>query len=224
MVNETPGLAHVITTFFDSRYVDVGQREAVAYGCARAIRDLVIPTGRTYWCDDHSPDYPSGLSLPIVPAARGVGASLNVGFQQAKLDGYEYVLYAVDDWMPLQALDLTGPLNYMEADPSIASIRLGPPHPDLTGRVQHTDEWGWYLDLDSHHFVVSHRPTIWRIDAVAEWGWWPENCSALVCEDEMNRRFLSSLAIDYDRVLLWLPDMWNPIYTTSLSDLNPVTR
>lgn len=238
-VDMSPQYAQVITTWLDPEYMDVEQRNSIIVSCADSVYEMLSPRPElVIVADDGSrPDlFPSLASyflkqvfLPRVDDSRGVGDSLNRGFRFARAMGHEFVLYAVDDWEAMMPLDLRAPLAYLAADKSVAAIRLGLPHPDLTGTIKHTPH-GWYIDLDPHHYVVSHRPTLWRIDAVEWLGWWPENVSAVECEATMNRRWLEREAphrrqeIRKSRMLYWLPTTFDHIESVSLSEIDPKAR
>lgn len=225
----TPEYAQIITTFYDPRYVDVKERRAIRYETSVSVLDMLAPEPKhVYIVDDHSPDPPYDASVweTVIRAtdddARGVGASLNRGMKRAKEDGFAYALYAVDDWMAHVKMAIGSALRYMKAEDDILGIRLGLPHPDMTGTFKHTENHGWYVSLDRHHYVVSHRPTLWNIDLIQRMGGWPENCSALECEHVMNHKWI------YDwprlRMLYWLPTTFDHIEGVSLSAINPLAR
>lgn len=221
--------AQVITTFFDPKYMDVKERKRIAYVCSVSILDyLTPPPSRVYWADDHSPEPPTNMSVweeRVPTESLGVGSSLNAGMRKAREDGHRVALYAVDDWEARVRMDISEPLRFMREDHSVAAIRLAPPHPGLTGTVRHTP-YGWYLEIDNHHYVVSHRPTLWNIQAVERLGWWPENCSAVDCERQMNERWRDAdLWMRQSlRMLYWLPMLFEPMESASLSELDPTKR
>ncbi|KKL48420.1 hypothetical protein LCGC14_2325690 [marine sediment metagenome] len=118
----------------------------------------------------------------------GVGASLNAGCRQAFTQPDGLALYAVDDWTLTADLDLTRWAELIEAL-DIGALRLGPPHPDLTGTVRHWDNWGqldhpgiWWLDLDRHHFAFGHRPALYHPRLFDAYGWFAEDVNAYDCE------------------------------------------
>lgn len=225
----TPDYAQVITTFYDPRYMDVRERRSIRHETSVSVLDMVNPEPKhVFIVDDHSPDPPYDTSVweSIIRAedddARGVGASLNRGMRAAWQDGFQYVLYAVDDWMARTRMEIDPVLRYMQTNTDILGVRLGLPHPDMTGTFRHTTDFGWYVDLDPHHYVVSHRPTLWRIEGIERLGWWPENCSALECEHEMNQRWIFSSG--RMQMLYWLPTTFDHIEGVSLSGVNPLFR
>lgn len=156
--------------------------------------------------------------------AKGVGASLNKGFKHA-FDSSPFVLYAVDDWRLTKHFDLAPWVYALEQNENIGAIRLGPPHPNLVGTIDVvSDNWqGWcvYLDRTSQGIVVSHRPTLFHKRFFDHYGYWLENCSAIECERDFDKRYKD----DYSGpdVIMALPHPW---YTEgeSLSELNPKDR
>lgn len=230
MTHTTPPYAQIITTFYDPRYMDIRARRAIRYETSVSVLDMLDPEpSHVFVVDDHSVEPPFDASSweTIIRASdfdsRGVGASMNRGMTAAKTAGFDYALYAVDDWMAKTKMRLEQPLRYMQTLGSdILGIRLGLPHPDMTGTFRHTTEFGWYVDLDPHHYVVSHRPTLWNIAGVRALGGWPENCSALACEHEMNQRWIH--AASRPQMLYWLPTTFDHIEGASLSALDPTKR
>lgn len=230
MTTTTPDYAQIITTFYDPRYMDVKVRRAIRYETSVSVLDMLKPEPKhVYIVDDHSPDPPYDASVweTVIRAEEndtyGVGASLNRGMRQAQKDGFKYALYAVDDWMAHVPMHLGPALRYMEAlGPDVIGIRLGLPHPDMTGTFRHTTDFGWYVELDPHHIVVSHRPTLWNIEAVQRMGGWPEHCSALECEAEMNRRWI--YMPHRLQMLYWLPTTFDHVESVSLSEIDPLVR
>lgn len=150
----------------------------------------------------------------------GVGASLNAGWARA-IAHYALALYPVDDWQLLWPLDLTPWARLIQAHEDIAAVRLGPPHPGMTGTVEHW-EGIWFLRLHRHHFAFSQRPTLFDPAAmVTYYGWHPEGINALECERLYNEGYLTTPGPD---IVLALPHPWDHIYTTSLSGLDPHDR
>lgn len=114
---------------------------------------------------------------------RGVGASLNTAFRaaHARDDGAGIALYVVDDWELLRRYDLTPWVQLLLDDESVGMVRLGPPHPWLTGRIE-TFPSGWGMRLDRHHFAFGHRPALYHPRMVEAYGAFPENVNAYECE------------------------------------------
>lgn len=148
----------------------------------------------------------------------GVGASLNAGFRAA----YEYsplVFYAVDDWSLTQPFNLTPWATLLLQREDIGMVRLGPPHPNLTGRIEHLAELGWGLKLDDYSYAYAQRPALYHRRFTDAYGWFPEDMSALECERIYAERVVSNP--NAPKVMLALPHPWDHIYTVSMSDWSP---
>lgn len=148
----------------------------------------------------------------------GVGASLNAGFAQAfKDDGI--AAYFVDDWRLDSDLDLTPWVKLMIEDDSVGCVRLGPPHPDLSGVIKHLGPLGWVMSLDRHHYAVSQRPALYHRRFTEAYGDWPEDCNAFDCERMMNERFCASL-VRVDSFYA-LPVPWTHVGEVEVGDVEP---
>ena len=154
----------------------------------------------------------------------GVGASLNAGWRQAIADG-ALALYPVDDWQLLGPLDLTPWAELILDHPEgPAGVRLGPPHPGMTGTVEHWEN-RWFLRPDRHHFVFAQRPALFDpVRMTLAYGWHDEGINALECERLYNERYCGIMPGAAPDVVLALLHPWDHIYTTSLSDADPTTR
>ncbi len=122
-----------------------------------------------------------------VQERHGVGASLNEGFRRA-FEVSDYVLYAVDDWALTYQCDLTPWIQLLEERENIGAVRLGPPHPDLTGIIIHDDN-RWFLQLDRHHFAFSLRPTLFQKRMLERYGQFPEDVNSYDVERMYSERF-----------------------------------
>lgn len=112
----------------------------------------------------------------------GVGASLNAGLRVA-FERSPLALYAVDDWELTGPLDLTPWANLLLEDESIACVRLGMAHPDLTGRVEHDPRSGeFFMRLDRHHYFFGHRPALYHRRMIDRYGWFATHVNAYDCE------------------------------------------
>jgi hypothetical protein len=162
----------------------------------------------------------------------GVGASLNAGIAVAARQK-ALALYAVDDWALTADLDLipwAELLQHWAPDvagqlpglPSVGCVRLGPPHPDQTGRVVMAPS-GWALLLDRHHFVAAQRPALWnpQLFDVFNYGPWPENCSALECERIFNERFCDPAFVHGPGIVQALPHPWAHVGDAEVGDITP---
>jgi len=160
----------------------------------------------------------------------GVGASLNRGLAKA-FERSPIALYAVDDWALTEDFNISPWVQMLEENTQIGCVRLGPPHPGITGTViAASSNWqGWALRLDpaAGGIIAAQRPALWHRRFFDRIGPWKENCSALECEADMNSRW----AVDAQRELLHTPEIvlalphpWYHIDTVSLSAINPGER
>lgn len=157
---------------------------------------------------------------------RGVGASLNQGMRVAwERDGY--MLYLVDDWAANRAVDLTGPVRFLDHPgyEGWGCVRLGPPHPNLNARAVHLGDLGWAFTLDAGGYVAAQRPALWAKRFFDTFGEWKEDCSALECEKDMSDRWteaIRSRAGEGIRVVYWLDAPFDhPEDETNLSAVDP---
>lgn len=149
---------------------------------------------------------------------RGVGASLNAAFRHTFEDD-GLALYAVGDWALSNALDLTPWARLLIENESIGAVRLGPPHPDLTGRVMHLGDLGWALALDRHHYAFSFRPTLFH-KRMYDWlGGFEEGVSSLECERLANERWCRDPSAP--GIVLALPSPFTHLYSVELSAIQP---
>jgi hypothetical protein len=121
----------------------------------------------------------------------GVGASLNAAFRQGHDARGGLVLYAVDDWLLTEDLDLSPWARLLVERPDVGMVRLGPPHPSTTGTVEaFTEEWqGWALRLDRHHYAFGHRPALYHQRMRGAYGPFAEDVNAYDCERFYAERF-----------------------------------
>lgn len=126
--------------------------------------------------------------------SRGVGASLNAGI--AHHPDTNLFAYFVDDWKLEQEFDFEPWLQLLERDPSIGAVRLGPPHPDISGEVVYDSHPSvmpdglWYLRLHRHHYAYSMRPYLWHRRFSDYYGLFVEDVSAVESERLMNDQFM----------------------------------
>lgn len=171
----------------------------------------------------------------------GVGASLNSGFAQAHMDG-GIALYLVDDWKLLAPLDITPWVQLLEAEPTVGMVRLGPPHPWLSGRVEMFKS-GWGLRLARHHFAFGHRPALYHRRMIEHWGPFDEDVNAYDCERLYAERWAANdrkgswpqtdagYSIPREDlpwpgnegpgIVLALPTLWEHIDSIELADIEP---
>lgn len=149
----------------------------------------------------------------------GVGASLNAGFKEA-FKNSPLVLYAVDDWALTQEFDVTPWAQLLMEREDVGMVRLGPPHPELTSKIEmFTSNWqGWGLRLDRHNFAFGHRPALYHKRMIDAYGWFQEDCSALECERLYAENFCKTQGPD---IVLALPHPWMHLDSVGLSGVEP---
>ncbi len=215
-----PPITAVVTT-----YITTQQRKEVVERTLMSWGKYLYYEGEInlILSDDGSsqPFHPSWSPDPIWTRQdrRGVGASLNAGFNLAFRTS-PIVLYAVDDWSLTEPLDLTPWVRLLMERDDVGLVRLGPPHPNLTGKVEMvTSLWqGWGLRLDKKGLVVAQRPALWHKRMIDAYGWFQEQVSALECERLYNEHFCQA---DGPDAVLVLPHPWLHIESESLSSLTP---
>ena len=182
---------------------------------------------RYFVCDDWSEPYLYARLARLLCARspapfltsqprRGVGASLNRGFTAAFEQG-DIAAYFVDDWMLTAPLDLVPWVKLLEEDESIGMVRLGPPHPGTTGRVEMTAD-GWALRLNREGFAFGHRPALYHRRFIEAYGPFAEGTSALECERLYNERFAATPGPD---IVLALPHPWQHCDGPELAYIEP---
>jgi hypothetical protein len=151
----------------------------------------------------------------------GVGASLNQGIGQA-LAHSALFMYAADDWALAGPVDLT-PWADLLADspcderPPIGMVRLGLPHPWLTGRIEMFPQ-GWAMRLDRHHFAFAHRPALYHPSMFGAYGTFDEDVNAYDCERRYSERFNVATGPD---IVLALPHPWEHVGDQEMADIEP---
>lgn len=156
---------------------------------------------------------------------KGVGASLNTGFRAIwDVTPNALILYAVDDWALTEPFNLTPWARLLLEREDVGMVRLGPPHPNLSGTVEiFTNEWqGWGLRLARHHYAFGHRPALYHRRMIDAYGWFKEDCSALECEQLYNEKFCESKvkSVGPD-IVLALQHPWRHLDSVELADIDP---
>lgn len=223
-----PDVTVVMTTWFPpgeegAKRLDIA-KEALASWEVMLYNKVGIPY--LHIADDGSdPDLVTELmefrrnfEMPSVSSQQrhGVGASLNAGFRQA-FRRSDFVLYAVDDWRLNYQFDLTPWIQLLDDRPDIGAIRLGPPHPDLTGTIVHDND-RWFLRLDRHHFAFSLRPTLFHRRMLETYGRFEEDVNSYDVERLYSKRFN---AMEGPDIVYALPYPWDHIYGVELAHINP---
>lgn len=152
---------------------------------------------------------------------QGVGASFNRCLEMANAWQVDHVLYAVDDWKLTEGLDLEPWLRLLATHEDIGCVRLGPPHPDVTGRVEVApglEPGNWWLRLDRHHFAFAHRPALYHRRFFEAYGAFDEGVNAYECEHLYSERFN---AAEGPGVALALPHPWKHLDSVELAGVNP---
>lgn len=227
-MTEYPPITIVMTTYFPSGD-DGDKRLATAALTVKSwVREMhYLSAIRLHVADDGSDDYYDNFvwSFDDIPATyskqnrRGVGASLNAGFRQAfKLS--PIVLYCVDDWLLMEPLVLTPWVKLLLEREDVGMVRLGPPHPKISGTVEtFTEDWqGWGLRLNRLGYAFGHRPALYHKRMIDSYGWFAEDCDAMVCEKKYNAGFCQSSGPD---IVLALPHPWQHLESVELGFIDP---
>lgn len=150
----------------------------------------------------------------------GVGASLNTGFRFAFDNHVPITAYFVDDWCLTSPLDITPWVRLLMEREDVGMVRLGPPHPNTTGTVEaFTSEWqSWGLRMDRYAYAFGHRPALYHKRMIDAYGWFKEDCNALVCEQDYAERFCRMEGPD---IVLALPHPWQHLDSVELADVDP---
>lgn len=217
-------------TLVMTTYITNKKRAEVVEETLYSWRDRLISNGQInlHVADDQSSLWDPELFTYVwdrgdvtfsVQQRRGVGASLNTGFKKAfKIS--PIVLYAVDDWTLTELFNITPFVKLLTERENVGCVRLGPPHPNLTGKIEMlTSDWqGWGLRLDKSGLVVAQRPALWHKRMIDSYGWFSEGTSALECERLYNEHFCQTKGPD---CVLCLPHPWYHLESESLSSLTP---
>ena len=231
MTTTLPPVTIVATTWFPES--DDGLRRGLnACAAFASWREYLIYEGSLclHVADDGSPEDRLALLDPelehwahvtiSVQARRGVGASLNAGLRQAFDHERGLALYAVDDWALTGPIDLTPWARLLWERADVGMVRLGPPHPDLTGRVEAlTGDWqGWALRLDRHHYAFGHRPALYHPRLRDAYGLFAEGVNAYDCERLYAEQFARTTGPD---IVLALPHPWWHLEGPEQADVVP---
>lgn len=217
---------------------DGEKREAAAREALQSWQNLIFPCPNIIVGDDGSTDigYPmrlfnlanagrGGSTIDyeveaVIVRRRGVGATLNAGMRAA-FDRDDQVLYVVDDWRLDEMLDLRPWMAALEANEDIGCIRLGPPHPNTSGKVIAIGEaWNnWALELNREdRYVASLRPALYHRRFIDAYGWFKEGVSSYECEDDLSDRYSRGSG---PKVVLALPHPWFHLDTVELAGVVP---
>ena len=148
---------------------------------------------------------------------RGVGASLNAGLATAWYAS-PLAAYFVDDWGLTAPFDLTPWAELLVDDETVGMVRLGPPHPWLTGTVELFAQ-GWAMRLERHHYAFGHRPALYHKRFFDAYGEFREGVSAFECERLYAEGFCSRPGPD---IVYALPYPWLHVGEAEVGDVEPV--
>lgn len=149
----------------------------------------------------------------------GYGASLNAGLKKA-FETSPLVFLGADDWYLTSLFYLTPWIKALLENESIGCIRLGPPHPNLTGRLEMiSDDWqGWGLRLNKGGYAYGDRPALYHKRFFDAYGKFQEGVSALECVRLYDEKVSYTHGPD---VVLALPHPFVHLDSPSLSSIEP---
>lgn len=147
---------------------------------------------------------------------KGVGASLNQGFANVFIDS-PFAMYIMDDWFLEQEIDLNPWVALLLRDESIGMVRIGPPHPGLTGKIVNYPE-GWGLLLDKHDFAFGMRPALYHERFFEAYGYFSEGDSAVECERKYNVHMCDSPGPD---IVYAVIQPWHHMRILDLGEVEP---
>lgn len=150
---------------------------------------------------------------------KGIGASLNTGFKKT-FENSPIAMYIVDDFMLDCEININPYVELLKNNEHIGMVRIGPPHPDLTGTVKLFNE-GWALVLNRHNYAYSMRPAIYHKRFFDAYGWFDEGISCWECERLYNERFCASQGPE---IVYALPNPWEHIDVLPLGQIEPEGR
>lgn len=206
----------IITTTYYSNNNAGKKRYAKMLGCVKSWHDNLIFDGtlRLHVADD-------GSGIPHKWDSRqerqGVGASLNTAFKEA-FKHSNIAMYIVDDWMLNSTIDINPWVKLLQNNRDIGIVRIGPPHPGLTGEVQMFNE-GFAIVLDRHNYAFAMRPALYHKRFFEYYGKFAEGISCWECERIYNEAFCASHGPD---IVYALPVPWEHIDTMQLGQLEPI--
>lgn len=155
---------------------------------------------------------------------RGVGASLNAGFQ-ACFDVTPLVLYAVDDWSLVQSINLT---------PWAEVLMMGQPNckpqytlgcirfvtsPSLRGGelIRCNDVWG--IVWERYTYIWAQRPALYHKRFIDAYGKFPEMEKAVEVDRIYNNTVLAKE--DGPEIMLALVHQWQHLWSIEAGDVVP---
>lgn len=223
-----PKVSIVMTTWAPDSLVGISRRSS-AEKAIRSWKKHLKYDGELHLhiADDGStlPEYPDilGKLWPGATVTRqerqGVGASLNNGFEAVMTWDDPVAAYIVDDWALASAFDLTPWVSLLLQDEEVGVVRLGLPHPDLTGQVRHLGDLGWGLMLDRHHYAFGHRPALYHRRFLEQNGRFLEGVSAMDCETDYAVRWCRGQQVA--GVMVAMPHPWVHVGETEVGNIVP---
>lgn len=167
--------------------------------------------------------------------ARGVGASINAGWDHIKQAG-GLCLYLVDDWLALAPFDLR-PWADLLQDETMGMVMFGPPYAGVVGRVEmHTKTNALWIGSrpDPHNqlymlrpssnvnaVIYAQRPALYHPRFWQRWGPMLEDVGAVCAEETYNERWRASGG---DDIVLSLYQPFRHIEGTEFGIIHPPAR
>ncbi len=215
-------LLNIVTTTYFPDNAQGRRRADFAQKCIRSWNKYLHYDGpiTIHIADDGSPINTILRNEPNIVRSygdrKGVGASLNRGLQTSFVVS-PLVVYIMDDWMLEEKIHLSPWVRLLLEDKDIGIVRLGPPHPGLTGEVINYPH-GWALKLDRHHFAYGLRPAIYHKRFFDAYGWFNEGESAVETERKFNINFCES---EGPCIIHAIFSPWKHMRTLDLGELEP---
>ncbi len=158
-------------------------------------------------------------SIPVSMSRQdrgGIGASLNKGFKRA-FENSPLVMFIVDDLMFMEDVDLNPWVKLLDYE-EIGMIRIGMPHPEITGKVAYYNSKGIVLVIDRHHFAFSFRPFLVHKRFFDKYGWFEEGINALECERIYNLKYCQTAG---PNIVYAFTNPWEHKGILELADIEP---
>jgi hypothetical protein len=223
VLDKYPPVTIVMTIYFPEG-IDGVQRRHTAYQTLDSWDDNLEYSGplHLHIADDGSYCHFNPYWARVTESRQerhGVGASLNAGIRKA-FETSDLVFHAVDDWILKKPFDLDPWVQVLIEREDIGLVRLGPPHPNIQGRVIPVSDnyQGWGLLLDRVYYAFATRPFLMHKRFIDAYGWFEEDTSAVECERLYNEHFCRSTGPD---IIYALPHYWIHSGPTSMSEIEP---
>lgn len=146
----------------------------------------------------------------------GIGASLNAGFKKA-FEKSDIAMYIVDDFMLHEEIDITPWVELLKDHQNIGMVRIGMPHPGLTGEIQLYPD-GWLMLLNKHNYAYAMRPALFHKRFFDAYGWFQEGINCWECERIYNEHVC---AMKGPEIVYALPCPWTHEDILPLGQVEP---